>query len=197
MTSRPFFFPDNTVLINVALIERVDLLERFVRGRGRWCASIEYEWRRSLKVLGLHEADPQVRRLCGKAIHPDHADHVDITVLHDQMRSPGDGPTKHLGEAETIVIIRRRAEFRGSVFLTDDRGAQDYALSEHAVSHCLGTADLLAYFEVAGWMSRAEAHACLETLRRERRHVRHADPAAYNGLVEGLLRRFKQKGRRR
>lgn len=110
---------------------------------------------------------------------------------------PGDGPTKHLGEAETIVIIRRRAEFRGSVFLTDDRGAQDYALSEHAVSHCLGTADLLAYFEVAGWMSRAEAHACLETLRREKRHVRHADPAAYNGLVEGLLRRFKQKGRRR
>ncbi|RJF40477.1 hypothetical protein D4740_07200 [Actinomyces sp. 2119] len=66
MTDIPFFFPDNTVLINMAVLGRVDLLERFTRGRGRWCASIEHEWRRSQRILELGGADRQVRGLCGR-----------------------------------------------------------------------------------------------------------------------------------
>lgn len=155
MTDIPFFFSDNTVLINMAVLGRVDLLERFTRGRGRWCASIEYEWRRSQRTLGLERADRQVRGLCGQPIHPDEADYVDIKVLRDSMLGPDDGPTSHFGEAETIVVIRRHPELYGSIFLTDDRGARSHADAEQAVDRCLGTTELLAYFEAAGWVTRS------------------------------------------
>ena len=126
MPGRPYFFPDGTVLINMAILDRVELLERFVQKRGRWCASIEYEWRCSHRALDLlSQVDAQVRNMCGQPIQPDHGDYVDIQLLQGQMRAPGDKRTKHLGEAETIVLIRRRAELAGSIFLTDDSGGTD------------------------------------------------------------------------
>ncbi|MGF7238301.1 MAG: hypothetical protein ACQSGP_25575 [Frankia sp.] len=36
-------FPDNTVLINFAIINRMDLLERLANGNGRWCATVASE----------------------------------------------------------------------------------------------------------------------------------------------------------
>lgn len=35
--------PDNTVLINFALINRMDLLSRLANGNGRWCATVATE----------------------------------------------------------------------------------------------------------------------------------------------------------
>jgi len=42
-------FPDNTVLINFALINRMDLLGRLANGNGRWCATIAAECAESAK----------------------------------------------------------------------------------------------------------------------------------------------------
>lgn len=42
-------FPDNTVLISFALINRMDLLRRLANGKGRWCASVASECRNSAK----------------------------------------------------------------------------------------------------------------------------------------------------
>ena len=82
MPGRPYFFPDNTILINMAILDRVELLERFVQKRGRWCASIEYEWRCSHRALDLlSQVDAQVRNMCGQPIQPDHGDYVDIQLL--------------------------------------------------------------------------------------------------------------------
>jgi hypothetical protein len=36
-------FPDNTVLINFAIITRMDLLSRLANGNGRWCATVAAE----------------------------------------------------------------------------------------------------------------------------------------------------------
>ena len=194
MSGGPYFFPDNTVLINMALLDRVALLDRFVQERGRWCASIEYEWRRSYRALDLlSRADSQVRRMCGQPIQPDHGDYVDIRLLQDQMRAPGDlRRNAHLGEAETIVLIRRRAELAGSIFLTDDVGARSHAVAEPAVDRCLGTAELLAYFEVAGWVTRDVGQADLITLQGADRHM----PRDYDRLADDLLVRMKKAGRR-
>jgi hypothetical protein len=42
-------FPDNTVLINFAIINRMDLLERLANGNGRWCATVAIECAESAK----------------------------------------------------------------------------------------------------------------------------------------------------
>ena len=195
MSGRPYFFPDNTVLINVAILDHVEFLDRFVQKRGRWCASIEYEWRRSHRALDLSSKfDVQVRNMCGQPIQPDHGDYVDIQLLQEQMRAPGDRRIKHLGEAETIVMIRRRAELMGSIFLTDDAGARSQAIAEPAVNRCLGTTELLAYFEVAGWITRNVVHADLLVLQEAGRHVRPSVAREYDQLADGLLLKMKRAG---
>ena len=190
MVDRPFFFPDNTVLINMALLERVELLERLVQQRGRWCASIEREWCASRDVLRLQRMDQAVRRVCGdRPIIPDRGDHVEIQDLAVRMRAPGDVRTKNLGEAETIVIIRRRAEYDGAIFLTDDRQARRFAEAETSIDRCLGTVDLLAYFEAAGWMTRDEVYEGLGALRDQGRYVWPTDRGVYDRLADALISR--------
>jgi hypothetical protein len=46
-------FPDNTALINFALINRMDLLGRLANGNGRWCATVATECEESAKRPGL------------------------------------------------------------------------------------------------------------------------------------------------
>ena len=48
-----FLFPDNTVLINFAIIDRMDLLERLANGNGRWCATVASECDLSARKPGL------------------------------------------------------------------------------------------------------------------------------------------------
>ena len=46
-------FPDNTVLINFAIINRMDLLEKLANGNGQWCATVAGECSESAKYPGL------------------------------------------------------------------------------------------------------------------------------------------------
>lgn len=113
-------FPDNTVLINFAAINRMDLLERLANGNGQWCATVAIECAESAKRPELAALD-SAQQIFGEPLFPDTAEHQAIRVLRDQLASPGDPPTRHLGEAETIAIITRR-QLR-CFFVTDDRSA--------------------------------------------------------------------------
>lgn len=50
-------FPDNTVLINFAIISRMDLLHRLANGNGRWCATVASECAESATRPGLGALD--------------------------------------------------------------------------------------------------------------------------------------------
>lgn len=113
-------FPDNTVLTNFALINRMDVLDRLANGNGRWCATVATECAASAKLPEL-AALRGARDIFGEPLYPDQAEHQDVLVLRDQLAAPGDPPTKHLGEAETIAIAVRR-QLR-CFFVTDDREA--------------------------------------------------------------------------
>jgi hypothetical protein len=95
-------FPDNTVLINFATINRMDLLERLANGNGRWCATVATECGESAKFPKLAALDG-AREIFGEPLFPDEAEHQDVRVLRDQLAGPGDRPSQHLGEAETIA----------------------------------------------------------------------------------------------
>src|SRR6185312_1176366 len=100
-------FPDNTVLVNFAIINRIDLLERLANGNGRWCATVATECAESATRPELATLTG-AREIFGEPLFPDAAEHQDVRLLRDQLASPGDPPTRHLGEAETIAIIVRR-----------------------------------------------------------------------------------------
>jgi predicted nucleic acid-binding protein len=117
-----FFFPDNTVLNNFAIVRRMELLAELIGERGRWCATVAQECRKGAGYPGLEEM-AAADGIFGDPIYPVGADRINIGLLRERMAEPGDNPTKHLGEAETIIIIQSQG-FHGSFFVTDDVGAQ-------------------------------------------------------------------------
>jgi predicted nucleic acid-binding protein len=113
-------FPDNTALINFAIIHRLDLLATLTPTRA-WCVTIANECARSSREPGLADL-AHVPDLFGEPLVPDVAEHQDILVLRETLAAPGDGRYQHLGEAETLAIVSRRAI--AALFVTDDRGAR-------------------------------------------------------------------------
>jgi len=114
-------FPDNTVLVNFALINRIDLLARIVGLNGRWCATVADECARSAREPGLAPLQ-DVPAVFGKPLFPEsQAEHSDVRTLRLELAKPGDSPHQHLGEAETLAIMTRRD--LDAFFVTDDRGA--------------------------------------------------------------------------
>jgi predicted nucleic acid-binding protein len=123
------FFPDNTVLINFAIIGRVDLLEKLANGNGRWCLSISQECAKSARVEGLESLNG-VRAFLGRPLEPTPAELLSTRILRDSMAAPGDRPTKHLGEAETITIVTSRDLQSTAIFISDDTGALIHAKAQ-------------------------------------------------------------------
>jgi len=82
-------FPDNTVLINFALINRMDLLHRLANGKGRWCASVASECRNSAKRPDLAALD-DAEEIFGEPLYPDQAELQDAQALRSLLAAPGD-----------------------------------------------------------------------------------------------------------
>lgn len=98
------FFPDNTVLVNFAVIGRVDLLAALSRGNGRWCLTVAGECAASARVPGL-ESLVGVGQILGRPWEPTPAERLMTTVYRERMAQPGDERHMHAGEAETVAVI--------------------------------------------------------------------------------------------
>jgi predicted nucleic acid-binding protein len=157
-------FPDNTVLINFALINRMDLLERLANGRGRWCASVASECHASAGQPGLG-ALADADAIFGQPLSPDIAELVDAKLLREELASPGDHRHQHLGEAETLAImIRRRLT---GFFVTDDREA-----ARLATKLGVPVATTWRLFQVASrqaWLDSDTLWGYVRTLKTSRR----------------------------
>ncbi|HUN36982.1 MAG TPA: hypothetical protein VMU95_33710 [Trebonia sp.] len=158
-------FPDNTVLINFAIINRMDLLDRLANGNGRWCATVAIECAESAKRPELAALDG-AREIFGQPLFPDQAELQDTGVLRDQLASPGDRPTQHLGEAETIAIIKRRQLSR-CFFVSDDRSAARLA-AQNGIK-VVGTWHLLKVAHRKGWVDADTFWGYVLTLKRNSR----------------------------
>jgi predicted nucleic acid-binding protein len=130
------FLPDNTVLINFAIIQRIDLLAELINQRGTWCISVARECKNSATYYPNMADAPAI---FGTPLFPDRAERIDTENLRTSMAGPGDPATRHLGEAETVAIMNRR-QIDG-FFLTDDQDAK--ALAAHHGIPDVSTWDLL------------------------------------------------------
>lgn len=107
----------------------------------------------------------------GEPIYPEPAELVDARTIRSNLADPtDDSPTKHLGEAETIAVARRR--FGGSRFITDDKSARDMAEADGIV--CYGTGDVLVVAERhLKLINEAQRRALERTLRDAARTIRY------------------------
>jgi hypothetical protein len=117
------WFPDNTVLCNFGAVQGLELVKHDLTERGRWTAAVEFEVSRSAKVV------PALATLIdegwlGEVIETteDEADAIE-RIRVAEFGGTTTQPLKHLGEAETCHVIRARAEFQDSVWITDDVAA--------------------------------------------------------------------------
>ncbi|MDX2645632.1 hypothetical protein PV341_19110 [Streptomyces sp. PA03-1a] len=165
-----WWFPDNTVLCNFAAVDRLLLLEKVLDGRGRWTQAVAWEAGRSARFLprlaGLAEAG-----WLGEPVEI--SDGAELREVDRLRRAVFGGsshlPTKHLGEAETCVLITRRREFRGSVWITDDRSARDFARRRGITTK--ETFDLVREACAGGLVPAAEGHRLLEAMVASGRHL--------------------------
>lgn len=156
------FLPDNTVLINFAIISRMDLLAELLNGKGTWCLSISRECANSQP----YQPDlAQASAIFGSPLIPDRTEHADALILRDSMASPGDPITKHRGEAETIAIIARRR--LNALFLTDDCDATNLAV-RHGIK-VVTTWDLLRLAYRVNKVTKPVLTGYLRTLKSQRR----------------------------
>jgi predicted nucleic acid-binding protein len=160
ITVASLMFPDNTVLINFAIINRMDLLERLANGNGQWCATVSGECAESARYPGL-AALSTAETIFGEPLYPNAAEHQDVQVLRDQLASPGDPPTKHLGEAETVAIITRR---RLSCFFVTDDGDAARLASQNGIT-VASTWRLLQVAHRKEWIDADTLWGYLQTLR--------------------------------
>jgi predicted nucleic acid-binding protein len=158
-------FPDNTVLVNFALINRMDLLERLVNGRGRWCATVASECARSAQEPGLG-AMTIAWEIFGVPLYPESgAEHLDVRALRLELSQPGDPAHMHLGEAETLAIMIRRDV--DGFFVTDDGDARRLA-RKHDVQ-VVSTWDLLRLASRCDFVDGDALWGYIQTLHTEER----------------------------
>lgn len=121
-------FPDNTVLVNFASIQRLDLLESWLRGRGYWTQAVADEAKMSSNywpaLAGLREA--------GWLHDPIEIDGDDAAAEVERLRrhvfggAPAE-PKKHLGESQTCYLIGSTENWRGSWWVSDDQDSLEFA----------------------------------------------------------------------
>jgi predicted nucleic acid-binding protein len=159
-------FPDNTVLINFAIINRMDLLERLTNGNGRWCITVAKECAASARRPELAALD-DARNIFGDPLFPDAVENLDVRVLRDELAGPGDAPTAHLGEAETLAIIVRRRLASSSFFVTDDREAARVASQKRVAT--VGTWALLRVAHKKAWVDADTLWGYVQTIKGQGR----------------------------
>lgn len=125
---QPCLFPDNTVLINFAVIDRLDLLSLYLGDRGRIVEAVRYEVERS---------SSRIPNLAAEDWGDWFGEPIRIVAENDiraveLMRTARFGGSKsdhlqHLGESQTIHVVSQDPGFQGSLILTDDKDAYRFA----------------------------------------------------------------------
>lgn len=166
-----YLFPDNTVLCNFAVVERLDLLETILNGCGRWTSAVAGEAEASAQYI------PVLRAIAGAGWMGDPIEVTeDADILQvDRIRRVVFGgtdakPLQHLGEAETCHVMRTWPEFAGSWWVSDDREALRYAKRQGIPAY--DTFDLMAMAVNDGDIYGSAAFVLMELMTSRGRSVR-------------------------
>lgn len=165
-------FPDNTVLINFAIVRRLDLLEGHLRGRGRWVEAIAFEASRSARYYPDLSNIPAAGWL-GDPIVIDHPEDVQAVDRIRRLTFGGSHsqPRKHLGESQSLWLLKeRRSEFAGAWWVSDDTDALDAALAAGITTR--ETIDIVRGVVADGDLTSQQAFELMQAMEAAGRSLR-------------------------
>lgn len=158
-----YWFPDNTVLCNFAIINGLPLLRKILDERGRWVDAVADEARRSASFIP-DLANIHREGWLGEPISMDDPDEIHQVDRTRRAVFGGNShePRKHLGEAQTLFIIKNWASFQGSHWITDDNEAFEFAKFQGITTK--RTADLISEAVQYCYLSRTSGYGVLEKM---------------------------------
>ena len=166
-----YLFPDNTVLCNFASVDCLGLLRTVLNGRGRWTSAVAYEASRSAQFM------PPLNSIAadGWLSEPiEVTGEKDIQRVNQIRRAVFGGtdeePLRHLGEAETCLLIKERYEFAKSWWISDDQEAVRYARFQHITTR--ETIDLMTIAVINGDIAAQQAYDLMLTMADKGRSLR-------------------------
>jgi hypothetical protein len=166
-----YLFPDNTVLCNFACVAHLGLLRTVLNGRGRWSSAVAYEASRSARFMPVLNSIP-VDGWLGEPVEI--TSDREIRRVNQIRRAVFGGtdqePLKHLGEAESCFLIKERAEFAESWWITDDQEALRYGRFQHITAH--ETIDLMTIAVVNGDIAAQRAYDLMLAMADKGRALR-------------------------
>lgn len=110
----------------------------------------------------------EVQSIFGTPITPSASERIDIHRLRDEMAAPGDAPTAHLGEAETITLaIAHRIRMGDHIFFATDEGDATHRAKVDGIT-CVTTWQLIQIAHKQGILTRQDAREAAKTLRSAR-----------------------------
>jgi hypothetical protein len=132
-----------------------------MNGRGAWTATVKIECEESANYPGCADL-VNVHNFLGEPYAPETDDErKSIEEMWEFLRVPGDGPEKHLGEAETVAIITNRS--LTALVVTDDTGAM--RLARNNFLPVVTTAELMILAVKARRIELQAAWDCLRELQ--------------------------------
>lgn len=126
MTTR-VLFPDTSVAVTFAVVGRIDLLVTWLGSRGSFCDAVWREMKNHAASQG------SIDTLIGELGEPvdlteDEESHAEM-VRRSKFGGSEAAPTQHLGEAHTLVLLRRPVFSSSSTWISDDVESRE--LAEH------------------------------------------------------------------
>ena len=165
-----YWFPDNTVLCNFAVVDRLDLLRAFLTNRGRVVEAVAHELRASAeRVPHLAQLDPV--EWFGEPIRIE--DEAEIRAVEVTRRGVFGGtakePLQHLGESQALYVIGNRPEFQSSGWVTDDGEA--YRLATRRGILVRRTVDIFESLVANGEVTAIQAFELCMAVEAAGRHL--------------------------
>lgn len=163
------FLPDNTVLCNFAAVSQLDLLRRLLDGNGQWTEAVAFEASNSESYF----PDLATIRTDGWLGDPLEIDDSIEERQVEGIRKAAFGgtsaePLKHLGESQTIFIIRNWDSHAGATWISDDQESLRYARRQ--MIGVKETKNLIAEAAQLGWLTAAEGYAMMQQMAAQGRN---------------------------
>lgn len=127
MTAR-VLFPDTSVAVTFAVVDRIGLLATWLGNRGAFCDAVRLEMLDNAERYAIIEV--LIAEL-GEAVELTREEGVEAeAVRRNRFGGSEAEPRKHLGEAHTLTLLRKREEYRVSTWISDDKDAAEFAVRQ-------------------------------------------------------------------
>lgn len=167
-----FLFPDNSVIVSFAHANELQVLREYLRDRARVVEAVSHEIQKSSERVP-HMAQINQNDWFGDPIEITRTSSI---ASVEKMRVAVFGgtrakPTQHLGESQTLHLLKNEPEYQDSFWLTEDRSAYLFAEQQHiAVRDIFGLLhDMVGITDLTAHRAHEVCTAILEAGRSLRR----------------------------